>query len=656
MKLILGDCVEAMASMEPESIDAVCTDPPYGIRFMGQAWDGKAIEEEAAKPWNAEGHMRLTGSPDSPNRKLIHRSGSAYRTRAGTAGAYDFSLKGNYAFQEWTEQWATQALRVLKPGGHLLSFSSTRTFHRMVCGIEDAGFQIRDTLMWIQGQGFPKSLNLPGGYGTNLKPSFEPIVLARKPPMGRIQENVTRYGTGVLNIDATRIAATDSFDQVGVTHNKETSEQGYQVVQRSTASPAARRRQGKTPEREGGIWANDRRSAGTYGAEREGEQLGRWPANILVSHTEECRLLGTETVDGRTIRRPVEKMLPFGGGKGKEYDTIEFPDEEVELWECVEGCAVAELDRQSGASPSSGGGGVKAPGGHGIYGSYLGKEYGPLGYGDRGGASRFFFAPRRYKIEGCEHVITAASSSSPTRDEAESDSALNDAATSAHQGESLSGRHSEQPSMSATESESSKSYENATPPIPSTEKRSAQESPLTKLSQTNNLASHADQSGPIDTMMTTTNPLRSDGSAEDAMLPNTSSNTAPGEVGFPFRYQPKVSPAERHAGAENFHPTVKSIDLMRWLCRLVTPQGGVVLDPFMGSGSTGIAATLEGLDFIGCEQDEKYMKIAEGRIAWWTEHGADGLRIVSEEDAKLRAAAKERERLAEMGQMDLFTL
>jgi site-specific DNA-methyltransferase (adenine-specific) len=153
MRLILGDCIEKMQELEAESIDSVVCDPPYGINFMGQAWDGKAIEEAVAKPLNLARHMRLTGSPDSPNRKLIHRSGSGYRNRAGEAGAYDFSSKGTKAFQEWCQQWGEGLLRVLKPGAHALVFGSPRTYHRLAAGLEDAGFEIRDCLMWIYGSG-----------------------------------------------------------------------------------------------------------------------------------------------------------------------------------------------------------------------------------------------------------------------------------------------------------------------------------------------------------------------------------------------------------------------------------------------------------------------------------------------------------------------
>ncbi|KWF90453.1 hypothetical protein WL95_27440 [Burkholderia cepacia] len=155
--LHLGDCRDVLKTIADASVDAIVTDPPYELGFMGRAWDRSGI-------------------------------------------AYDVAM------------WA-ECLRVLKPGGHLLAFSGSRTYHRMACAIEDAGFELRDQIMWIYGSGFPKSRNLGGdwnGWGTALKPAHEPICVARKPLVGTVAANVLEHGTGALNIDACRVSTDES--------------------------------------------------------------------------------------------------------------------------------------------------------------------------------------------------------------------------------------------------------------------------------------------------------------------------------------------------------------------------------------------------------------------------------------------------------------
>lgn len=153
VEIRLGDCREIIATLPDNSVDSIVTDPPYELGFMGKKWDATGI-------------------------------------------AYDVNL------------WA-ECLRVIKPGGHLLAFGGTRTYHRMTCSIEDAGFEIRDCIGWLYSSGFPKSHNLKGewdGWGTALKPALEPVVMARKPLIGTVAANVTEYGTGALDIDGARIA------------------------------------------------------------------------------------------------------------------------------------------------------------------------------------------------------------------------------------------------------------------------------------------------------------------------------------------------------------------------------------------------------------------------------------------------------------------
>jgi len=374
--------------MEPNSVDSICCDGPYELGFMGRAWDSTGI-------------------------------------------VYD------------PEFWRL-CLRVLKPGGHLANFCATRTSHRMVCAVEDAGFEIRDSLLWLYGSGFPKSLDIskaidkaagaereqilvptkPGnhkgqagdialgasgmtdisapatpeaqqwhGWGSALKPAHEPIVLARKPLAGTIAETVLEYGTGGLNVDGCRVA-------------------GEMGPDRSLGKP--------------------RRTDNTkYGKANERinpqDPAGRWPPNVLLSPETAAKL----------------------GDKASYFPVFD--------------------------------------------------------YGDEG---RFFYAPKASREEreaGCEHL-----------------------------------------------------------------------------------------------------PARSGAEAVER------------EEGSAGQQNPRAGAGRTASEVRNFHPTVKPVSLMRWLCRLITPPGGLVLDPFAGSGTTGIAAVSEGFDFIGIELDPEHHAIAMARI----EHAA----------------------------------
>ena len=374
LTIIHGDCVEVMAGMAEASVDAIVTDPPYELGFMGRGWDKSGIANDP-KTWAA-------------------------------------------------------ALRVLRPGGYLLSFGGTRTFHRMTVAIEDAGFEIRDCLMWLYGSGFPKSLDVSkamdkaagaerevvgtkqvpdghafasekygrvpdartvpvtaprselakrwDGWGTALKPAWEPIVLARKPLIGTVAANVEKHGTGALNIDGSRIATSEDMDR-GV---------------RSTAL-------GRMND---DAWKPKPTAA-------PGSPLGRWPANVVLDeHAAEMLDEQSGYSETRQVGRP---RKPGGGGF------------------------------QNGSSSSS-----------------------SSSRFDSGGASRFFYTAKADKLD---------------------------------------------------------------------------------------------------------------------------------------------------RGAGNTHPTVKPVDLMRWLVRLVTPPGGLVLDPFAGSGTTGQAALAEGRRCVLIEKEAEYV---EGIERW----------------------------------------
>lgn len=159
-EIILGDCLEVVKTFPDNHFSAVVTDPPYGLNFMDKKWDH------------------------------------------GIPG---------------TEIWA-ECLRVCKPGGFLLAFGGTRTYHSLTCAIEDAGWEIRDCLMWIYGSGFPKSHNHFGieGYGTCLKPAYEPIIMAMKPCDGTFKQNAEKWGQAGININACRIATDQKIGRAHV--------------------------------------------------------------------------------------------------------------------------------------------------------------------------------------------------------------------------------------------------------------------------------------------------------------------------------------------------------------------------------------------------------------------------------------------------------
>lgn len=337
---------------------------------------------------------------------------------AAEAGKYDLTPGGMKAFQSFTLEWATECLRVLKPGGHLLSFAAARTYHHMAVGIEMAGFEIRDQIMWVFGSGFPKSHNLKGahqGWGTALKPAHEPICVARKPFSGTVATNMTRWGTGGLNIDGCRISAADA-EALAKNWDRDT-----------------------TVDMRGGRFVGGK--SGSIPMTAEASALGRWPANLIH--------------DGS--------------------------DEVVALFPAQAGASAPVM----GTEPTSNGfsGSVKYSGMRELVAGAF--------HGDSGSAARFFYCAKTSR-------------------------------TDRHEGLSNPG-------------------------------------PQFKMGTTLRKVQTTDTKG-------------------------------------------------------NNHPTVKPTDLMAYLCRLVTPAGGVVLDPFMGSGSTGKAAIREGFQFIGCEIDLQYAAIARSRI------------------------------------------
>jgi site-specific DNA-methyltransferase (adenine-specific) len=231
-QLLLGDCLDQLKNIKDNTIDSIVTDPPYGLSFMGKKWD------------------------------------------------YDVPS---------TDIWE-ECIRVLKPGGHLLSFAGSRTYHRMAVRIEDAGFEIRDQIMWVYGSGFPKSHNIGHkvedmqGWGTALKPAHEPIVMARKPLVGTVADNVLEWGTGGINIDGCRVPSADN-DKYDI--------RTYDTYHKTFSSYAE---------------ANEEQTFSV----NEKNELGRFPANIILDE-EAGRILDEQSGNKKSIKR--------GTKYNKEYDT-----------------------------------------------------------------------------------------------------------------------------------------------------------------------------------------------------------------------------------------------------------------------------------------------------------------------------------------------
>ena len=251
-----GSMLDMQEVIAAESIEAIVTDPPYELGFMGKSWDNSGI-----------------------------------------------------AFQK--ETWK-KCLDVLKPGGYMLAFGGSRTFHRIACAIEDAGFEIRDTIMWVYSTGFPKSMNIGlavykkqasgewKGWGTALKPSYEPVIVARKPCKGSCVDNVLEYGVGGINIDECRVATNDN------------------ISNHSRGSEAAISK---------GIYGNSSKQD-TH--KTEGQEYGRFPANLILTYDdsdfdEVCGGFPTGGKNG-SISKPYDKNNNIFGEYGPCSEFTAYQD------------------------------------------------------------------------------------------------------------------------------------------------------------------------------------------------------------------------------------------------------------------------------------------------------------------------------------------
>lgn len=408
-----GECLAWLRTLEAESCDALVTDPPAGVSFMGAKWDD---DRGGRTQWIA-----------------------------------------------WLAEVLTERHRALKPGASAFVWALPRTSHWTGMALEDAGFEVRDSVHHFFGNGWPKSRSL-------LKPAHEVWWLARKP--GPLRE---------LNVDACRIGMT-------------------------------KRVPGSVPTAENHVYGTASVRDGSTGG--YDPNVGRWPPNVLLSHSDACVQVGERVVHGDNRAGP-KGVRPSGFGDVGAESGDDRPngslhgDETVPVFQCDESCPVAELDRQSGELTSGLFEPHHADSGRTreVYNPMAGRERDVSTYGDTGGASRFF-PTFRYQAKPSTAERNQGAGSLPAR-------------------------------IASVIGE--------------------------------------DTTGPIS----------------------------------------KVSTMPR----ANHHSTTKSIELMRWLCRLIVPAEGLVLDPFTGSGSTGVAAIEEHFRFTGCEREPDYCAIARARIGFVAERG-----------------------------------
>lgn len=524
-----GDCREVLATLPAESVHACVTDPPYGLTFMGKKWD--SIDGAAFQP----------------------------------------------------ETWAA-VLRVMKPGAHLVAFGGTRGFHRMFCAIEDAGFEVRDcfldlfagapafaaffdslttaqrhafeemaalhsflgALAWAYGSGFPKSHNVGDGWGTALKPAWEPICLARKPFKGTVAANVAAHGTGALNVDGCRIAFASEEDQ-------------------AAAAAAAQRVCHDAPGQvmkglgETGF-KNPRASLAPYLAKMD---KGRWPANVIHDGSEEV----------------LEAFAVYGESKTPNTVTR------------------GSSDSKHGSSNRSG------------------QIQSFPCHGDSGSAARFFKStPATVEdIAWMTEPVNFAVECSSLQSEA-AVSVLANAVAVSMPGSALLQPSYRAPSTSATASEFALLCEIVTATIQSIARRCSHGSPPQSITASVGPATCAATHERTDTMTITASHWRSDGSADPVTFNITLPSAGLGAKvsASRFHYSSKADASDR-LGSK--HPTIKPVDLMRWLVRLVTPPGGLVLDPFAGSGTTGMAAAMEGMRAVLIEREAEYVADINRRLA-----------------------------------------
>jgi len=662
MKVIHGDNIEILKQYPDNYFDAIVTDAPYGLGKEPNA-------TELMKDWIDKGYHEV--------------------------GCSGFMGKEWDAFIPQPIFWK-EIFRVLKHGGHVLAFYGTRTYDWGVMAMRFAGFEIRDCIQWLYGSGFPKSYNVAkgiegkiingssnttdfkklkgereviksgytkmqfeqgnrpanyndenagnsvvnveyesdqakewDGWGSALKPANEPIVLARKPlEKGlSIADNVLKWGTGAINIDGCR-----------VTHNE--------PIKIMKAQQGGNKVFGQ---------------GGRYEETTELKQNGRFPANLILTHHPECECVGTKKVKSQnggnngTISNNV-----YGKFNGeKNNDGCGFADENgeetIENWNCHQDCPIKILDQQSGESQSSQS--MRGEGGGGDKVQQLNyRENSLRGHTDKGGASRFFYIAKASKSErnkGLDlekwfynlELITESCSFTEQNlfiwEQEEQNQSMDLNLEVQPKKDILEGTAL---LVSDKECCTTLNGKSITALFPMAIKFTTK----TGLSQTIELKTlnyyqHLNTSDCIVDVLET-NKANGLNLAENVGLKNLLKLIfTKDKMEFPLGVKIVAKKTQQLINVKdawqksNIHSTVKPIKLMQYLVRLVTPPNGIVLDPFCGSGTTGIACKLEGFEFVGLEQDAEYCKIAQARIDNYVEDKKESKKSIKpKEDTDLK--------------------
>jgi DNA modification methylase len=532
-----GDCIDVMATLPPGSVDAVVCDPPYGLEFMGKDWDSFKRIPSGGAGINGTGYTdggnrlnrpSFTGSPNPGCRNCggFQRGTEGSTVRPCRCDAPDFPNVRRaqmHAFQAWCEDWAREAYRLLKPGGHLLAFGGTRTFHRLTAGIEDAGFEIRDSIAWLYGSGFPKSLDVSkaidkrGGTVADFGQFRDACRTAMQRHAIRVKDinaalgNVmsSRYLTAgaqpaVPNLRDYRILRDllhlgDQFDELFQAEaDREETGRIVSVTGRRIA-----------PSSFGEAGEAMRENRETAPATADAARWNGWGTALKPAF--EPIVVARKPLEGTVAAN----VLAYGTGALN-----------------IDGSRIGTEERTYGPSAAPGGNAVRLAGGDGrdaenarAY-AQASKLRDPVTVSGRWPANVVLDASQAAALDAQSGVLT--SGANPTR---RSSDKFRDT-----YGE-FKGQTEIEPARGADSGGASR-----------------------------------------------------------------------------FFYTAKASTDERPSVDGIAHPTVKPVDLMRWLVKLVTPPGGIVLEPFAGSGTTVEACVLEGFRCIAIEREGDYLPLILKRI------------------------------------------